>query len=75
MAYDSKYYQDKKEELNKKFEQNKNALIQDMTNLMNKFYETQKDLQDRWTELNTQEQESQKKTEDANKKEIDKKIK
>jgi hypothetical protein len=73
--FDAKYYQDKRQELEKKFQENKDTLIADMTNLMNKFYANQKDLSDRFTELKAREEESQKKTEEQNKAEIDKKIK
>lgn len=75
MSYDPKYYQDKRFELEKKFQQNKDEVLLDITNTLNKFYNNQKDLGDRFNELKSQEEESQKKTEEANKKEIEKKIK
>lgn len=73
--FEANYYANKRTELEKKFQENKDVLIIDITNLMNKFLGGQKDLSDRFAELKSQEEESQKKTEEANKAEIDKKIK
>jgi hypothetical protein len=75
MAYDANYYKNKKEEIVKKFEANKNNVITDMTAVMNRFYENQKDLQDRFNEISKQEEESLKKTEEENKKIIEDKVK
>jgi pyruvate/2-oxoacid:ferredoxin oxidoreductase beta subunit len=75
MAYNPDYYKNKKDEVMKKFEGNKNQLITDMTSCMNRFYESQKDLQDRFNELTKQEEESQKMTEEESKKVIDEKVK
>jgi len=73
--FNKNYYQGKKDELNKKFETNKNQFIMDITNVVNKFYEIQKDLQDRFAELDMREKESAAKTEEENKKIIDEKVK
>jgi hypothetical protein len=75
MSYDPEYYKGKKDELDRKFVGAKDTLIQDMFNLLNRFGETQRDLQDRLVELQGQEAESQKKTEEENKKKIEAKIK
>lgn len=73
--YNPEYYKSKKDELGKKFETAKNMFIQDIFNLLNRFGDNQQDLQNRIAEVNMEEMESMRKTEEENKKKIDEKVK
>jgi hypothetical protein len=63
MAYNQVYFQNKKDELDKKFNRSKDQVIQDMIVLLNRFGENQKDLQQRYAELIKTEEESKKASE------------
>ncbi|HEY0087298.1 MAG TPA: hypothetical protein VGB37_00550, partial [Candidatus Lokiarchaeia archaeon] len=62
MVFDKNYYQNKRDELTKKYAFLKDGVINDITNILNRFYSNQKDLQERFTELDEREAESKKKT-------------
>lgn len=73
--FNEDYYRDKGDEIIKKFNSNKDVLIQDITNTLQRFLNDQKDLQDRYDELMKQKEEYLNKKAEAEKKKIDDKIK
>ena len=75
MAYEENYYKSREEDLNKKFSQHKDQVIQDITNVLQRFYDSQRDLQERFQELNKQKEESLVRKAAEEKAKIDKAVK
>lgn len=66
--FDEKYYEDKKQKIAKKFEENKDRALSDMARIMSTHQRDQSDLQERFNEIIKQEEESKKKSEESKQK-------